>query len=200
MMQDREHDPYIQTTRSRPRCKARHTHNPHRSWVRTAVTATTPARPRLTTRLRRPTTRGRFLSDGAAPTDGAGAGYPARGGGGSASRGKKRLVGLGVLAGLVLFAVGVVLPVCFLVIKKHNDAGAANAGGSGENWGGGTDVVGAVTGGDGRGRRSCMKICLVDRIYSLTTRNAFFPNPFSSGYDYDNTIFHFTPFPPSLSH
>ncbi|KAJ6502951.1 glycoside hydrolase family 5 protein [Mycena vitilis] len=99
---------------------------------------------------------GLLLPSGAAPMGAAGAEYPARGaGGGGASRRKKRLVGLGVLAGLVLVAVAVVLPVYFLVIKEHNDAsagggaGAASAGGSGGDGSGGTSVVGAITGGDG---------------------------------------------------
>ncbi|KAJ7495565.1 glycoside hydrolase family 5 protein [Mycena latifolia] len=75
------------------------------------------------------------------------------------SKGKRRLIGLGILVGVVLVAVAVVLPVYFLVIKKHNSSAAvltanpsASSGASsssGGETGGKTGIVGAVTGGDG---------------------------------------------------
>ncbi|KAJ6528287.1 glycoside hydrolase family 5 protein [Mycena vulgaris] len=60
---------------------------------------------------------------------------------------KKRLIGLGIVLGLVVVAAAVVLPIYFLVIKKHSSSSGSGASGSGS--GAGTNVVGAVTGGDG---------------------------------------------------
>jgi hypothetical protein len=54
-----------------------------------------------------------------------------------ASSKKKRWIGLGVIAGII---VAVVLPVYFLVVKKHKHQGAAGAAAA---------ATGPVTGGDG---------------------------------------------------
>ncbi|KAJ6536155.1 glycoside hydrolase [Mycena capillaripes] len=68
---------------------------------------------------------------------------------------KRRLIRLGALAGLVVVVLAIVLPVAFLVGKKHNDNTAASSGvpsSPGDNStteSGGKTVVGAVTGGDG---------------------------------------------------
>ncbi|KAJ7487059.1 glycoside hydrolase family 5 protein [Mycena latifolia] len=94
---------------------------------------------------------------GAVPEPAYSAGYAAPAA--RSSKGKRRLIGLGVLVGVVLVAVAVVLPVYFLVIKKHNGTAAVSAAtpsassgtssSSGDDTGGKTGIVGAVTGGDG---------------------------------------------------
>ncbi|KAJ7639881.1 hypothetical protein B0H17DRAFT_1149170 [Mycena rosella] len=87
-------------------------------------------------------------AENAAPSRSYGASYVPGARGAAASRTKRRWIGLGVVAGIIVVAVAVVLPVYFLVIKKHNDAASGTASG-GSGAGGSKGVVGAVTGGDG---------------------------------------------------
>ncbi|KAJ7662453.1 glycoside hydrolase superfamily [Mycena rosella] len=70
------------------------------------------------------------------------------------ARARARATALGAIASVILVAVAVVLPVYFLVIKKHNDSAASSATSSPSNGTSSSDtpstaVVGAVTGGDG---------------------------------------------------
>ncbi|KAJ7634032.1 hypothetical protein B0H17DRAFT_1149758 [Mycena rosella] len=61
-------------------------------------------------------------------------------GGATASRRKRRWIGLGVVVGIIAIAVAVMLPVYFLVIKKHNDTSASGTASGGSGAGGSKGV------------------------------------------------------------